>query len=188
MSNIEQQFISCIIETGDFKTVSENQITPRYLKGKNKVAFRYIQRFLLKYGKVPSREVFEKKMANFELVECSEGMEYYCDEVRNKSRHNKLVEAVEVATDKIGELETEEALKIIRTTITEIDNDFSKTDRVDLTKNTMSRLEEYKQRAISGGITGIPTGIDKLDKILGGFNDEELIILIAFTGMGKRKF
>lgn len=186
-SNVENLLISKIIEEGDYTPVSDNQITGKYLTGKHRKALQFIQKFMLKYGKVPSEEVFSRKMPNYELVETSESMDYYCDEVRNKSQHNEIVDTIESITELIGELETEKVVMELSQLLSKITSDFTKTDRVELNKNTKSRLDDYHERAKSGGVTGIPSGIDRLDHVTSGFNDEELIILIAFTSMGKRQ-
>ena len=68
MSNIEQQFISKLVLDGDYTSVSENQITLKYLKGKHKKAFKFVQDFMLKYGKVPSKNVFENKFPDYQIL------------------------------------------------------------------------------------------------------------------------
>ena len=188
MSNIEQQMISKVIELGDYTSISENQITLRYVNGKHKRALRFIQDFMLKYGKVPSKQVFKKKFPDYTLLkDISESLDYYCDEVRMKVKHNEIADSIEDVSELIGNLETEEAFKLLVSLVNKVTNDFTKSDRVELNKNTKRRKEQYLERSKSGGVTGLPSGIDRLDQILSGFNDEELIILIAYTSMGKRQ-
>lgn len=188
MSNVETMLISKVLETGDYTPISDNQISLRYFTGKNRKAMKFIQDFMLKYGKVPSKAEFKRKNPGYILAEAEESAEYYCDEVRNKKRHNTIVESMEKASEMIHVLETEGAYKLLQSMINEIEMNMTKSDRVEVNKNTNQRLELYKERSKSGGITGIPTGIDRLDIITTGFNKEELIILIAFTGMGKTWF
>lgn len=188
MSNVETMLISKVIETGDYTPVSDNQISLKYFTGKNRKAMKFIQDFMMNYGKVPSKDEFVRKNPGYDLLEVPESAHYYCDEVRNKMRHNTIVDSIEKASEMIHVLDTEKAYRELQTMINNIENYMTKSDRVEVNKNTNKRLEAYKKRAKSGGITGIPTGIDRLDKITTGFNKEELIILIAFTGMGKTWF
>lgn len=188
MSNVESMLISKVLETGDYAPISDNQITLKYFTGRNRKAMKFIQDFMLNYGKVPSVAEFKRKNAGYEILKVEENINYYCDEVRNKMRHNTLVDSMEKASEMIGVLDTEKAYRELQSMINMVENYMTKSDRVEVNKNTNQRLELYMERSKSGGITGIPTGIDRLDKITTGFNKEELIILIAFTGLGKTWF
>lgn len=44
---------------------------------------------------------------------------------------------------------------------------------------------EYEWRAAHPGVTGVPSGIPGLDRILSGFQDTDLIVIAARPGMGK---
>jgi replicative DNA helicase len=184
--NAETGLISKIIETGDFTIPTDMQITQRYFTGRNKKAFKVIQQHVLKYGNVPSAEVFKKNLPNYKLEDnAEEGLRYYCDEVRNKLKHNTIVDTVEEISDHIEGLETEEAYELIKQLVIKVENEVILSDRVEVNKNTKSRLEDYHERARSGGMTGIPSGIDRLDYVLKGYNAGELIALLGYTGTGK---
>lgn len=188
MSNIETQLISKIIETGDLIVVNDMQITPRFFTGRNRVAFRFITRHQTKYGKVPSADVFKKKHPKLKLSDAPESLRYYCDEIRNKRKHNTLVDGMDEATELIDKLETDEAYKIIQQVISKIEQDIILTDRQEVTKNTEQRWNDYETRKNMGGMTGIPSGIDRLDYTLKGYNGGELITLLGYTGTGKTWF
>jgi len=53
-----------------------------------------------------------------------------------------------------------------------------------LTKETYHYMQAVKKRA-SQGVTGIPSGLIDLDKLTGGFQDTDLIIVAARPSMGK---
>jgi replicative DNA helicase len=183
--NAEVGLISKIIETGDFTIPTDMQISQRYFSGRNKKAFKFIQQHVLQYGNVPSKEVFESKMPNYQLGEAGEGLRYYCDEVRNKLKHNTIVDSIEEVSEAIENLESEEAYTIIKKLVLKIENEVILSDRVEVNKNTKSRLEDYHKRSKQGGMTGIPSGIDRLDYTLKGYNAGELIGILGYTGSGK---
>lgn len=54
----------------------------------------------------------------------------------------------------------------------------------DIVKNTMNLINELSQRSDSG-VTGVPTGFKKMDEMLGGFQNSDLIIIAARPSMGK---
>lgn len=189
--NIEVGLISKVLHDGDYTVIADNQITLKYLSGRNKKALKFIQDHMMKYGKVPSVQVFEKKLPNYKLeVEESleEGLQYYCDEVRKKYKHNTIVDVTEEITEHIDKLETDEAYELIKKLVLIVENEIILSDRQEVNKNTKTRLEDYHERAKAGGMTGIPSGIDRIDYVLKGYNAEELIALIGFTGTGKTWF
>lgn len=50
------------------------------------------------------------------------------------------------------------------------------------------KMAEKAERMEEGAITGVPTGIKKLDETLGGWQNSDLIIIAARPGMGKTSF
>ena len=186
--NVETALISKVIYEGDYTPVADNQITVKYFNGSNKRAFRFVNDFMLKYGKPPSVQAFKKKMKGYSLVRADaldENLQYYCDEVRTKYKHNMIASEAEKVADHIESLETEEAYEIIKSLVMKVENEVILSDRKEVNKDTDKRLASYHERAKAGGMTGIPSGIDRMDYVLKGFNKKELTALLGFTGMGK---
>lgn len=184
--NIEVALISKLLEDGNYTIIADKQIALRYFSGRNKHAFKFIQKHMVQYGKPPSIETFQRKFPSYTLeTGLSEPLEYFCDEVRQKLKHNTIVTALEEVSKNINDLETEDAYKKIKKMVLAVENEIIITDRQLVNKDTQKRLEAYEKRAKSGGITGIPSGIDKLDLILRGYNKGELYTLVAYTGTGK---
>lgn len=186
--NIEVALISKILYEADYSVVADSQISQKYLNGRNRLAFKYIGDFMTKYGKVPSVKVFEKKFKNYSLEESSaleENMQYYCDEVRLKYKHNTIVTDMEEMAEHIESLETEEAYDIMKKLVTKVENEIILSDRKEVNKDTKSRMDDYHERSKAGGMTGVPSGIDRIDYVLKGFNEGELTALLGFTGTGK---
>lgn len=184
--NVEIQLITKVLDTGDWTVVTDKQVTQKYMSGRNKTAWVFIQNFMLKYGKVPSKKVFKLKNPSFDLAkDVSESLSFYCDEVRHKFQHNLIADTVEEVSEHIESLESGEAYELIKKLVLKVENEVILSDRVEVNKNTKSRLEDYHTRAKSGGITGLPSGIDRLDYVLKGFNNGELTALLGYTGTGK---
>ena len=187
--NVEVELITKILETGDFSVVNDMQITTRFFTGRHKKAFKLIQDHMLKYGKVPSIEVFKQKMPNYQLADSvPESLRYYCDEVRRKLKHNTIADTVEDVSSAIENLDSDKAYELIKQLVLKVENDIILSDRVEVNKNTRQRLEDLKMRAKAGGMTGIPSGIDRLDHVLKGYNGGELIALLGYTNTGKTWF
>lgn len=188
----EQGFITELLLTGDMSKVVDNQINSKYLSGRYKKAFKFIQQHQTKYGKVPSIETFKKKFPTIELAQINgeystgETMQFWCDQLREKKKHNTIVDALDAVLDKINEdLDTEGAYDILKKLVLQVENELILSDRIKINEDTYKRKEDYKKRQKSGGMTGIPSFIDEWDKLLGGYNNGELITFMGYTGIGK---
>lgn len=188
----EQGFITELLITGDMNTVVDNQISSKYLNGRYKKAFRFIQQHQTQYGKVPSIETFKKKFPNIELAQINgeystgENIQFWCDQLREKKKHNTIVDSLDEVLVKINEdLDTEGAYNILKKLVLQVENELVLSDRIKINEDTYKRKEDYKKRQKSGGMTGIPSFIDEWDKLLGGYNNGELITFMGYTGLGK---
>jgi len=188
----EQGFITELLITGDMSTVVDNQISSKYLSGRYKKAFKFIQQHQTQYGKVPSIETFKKKFPNIELAQINgeystgETMQFWCDQLREKKKHNTIVDALDEVLVKINEdLDTEGAYALLKKLVLQVENELVLSDRIKINEDTYKRKEDYKKRQKSGGMTGIPSFIDEWDKLLGGYNNGELITFMGYTGTGK---
>lgn len=173
-------------------TVVDNQISSKYLSGRYKKAFKFIQQHQTQYGKVPSIETFKKKFPNIELAQINgeystgETMQFWCDQLREKKKHNTIVDALDEVLVKINEdLDTEGAYALLKKLVLQVENELVLSDRIKINEDTYKRKEDYKKRQKSGGMTGIPSFIDEWDKLLGGYNNGELITFMGYTGTGK---
>jgi hypothetical protein len=184
--DIESSFIVKLIQTGDYDTVDKLQIKPSYFFGTNRRAFKFIVDFKTKYGKVPSLEEFSKKFKKFSFkTELEEPLAFYCDEVRRKTKHNTIAEALEEAREKMNDLDTDGAYKVLTGTVLKIEKDVILGDTKYLNEDTDKRKEAYLRKKLCGGITGIPTGIEAYDYITGGLGETDLVTFLGFTGIGK---
>lgn len=196
--DIEIGLISKILETGDFVTVKDKQIKPYYItEGLNRKAFKYINDFYLKNGCTPTVRVFQKQFPELtldvykntttfeETVGTEETLNFWCDEVRVKTKHNKLCDIVEEMAKDLDSLNTEKAYESMKKGLIYIENDIVETQAIDITKDAQDRKAMYKKRKENKGMLGIPMGIDKLDMLLKGMQPKQLITLIAKSGIGK---
>lgn len=185
--SVEQNFLSKLIQTGDYDTVDELQIRQKFFNGRFRKMFKFVQEFKTKYGKVPSETEFYKKFPSFEFSEeVPESMRFYCDEVRLKVKHNAIADALEEVQEAINEdMDTEKAYSIIKRVISQIENDIILGDTRKIFEDTQKRWEKYVQRRNTGGIIGIPTGLVPFDLMTGGLGQTDLITILGFTGVGK---
>lgn len=193
-SNVEQGFITELLMSGDSRTIVDQHIKLRFFNGENRKAFKIIMNHISRYGKMPSVRAFKNKFPEYELMTCDgdigtgEGIVYWSDELKNKFRHNSLVDGVEESLKYIGDLKTDDAVKKLKSVLLELEEETVVAEISDINKGVQKRREDYLKRQRSGGMTGIPTGIEHWDKLTGGINTEELTAIMGFTGIGKSWF
>lgn len=190
--NLDNLFISKLLETKDLAMVRENRIDEKFLYGETKSAYRFICESMLKTGEVPTERAFKSKFPNYELekfegkVGTEEGLKYWLEELRNRKRQDSMADSIEKCSDLISEGNVEEALSQISKDITWIKTEVEYTENVGLADNIEARKKRYLEGKMNKGVVGIPTGFPLLDYLLKGFEKESLVTIIGKTGVGKR--
>lgn len=190
--NLDNLFISKLLETKDLAMVRENHIDEKFLYGETKSAYRFICESMLKTGEVPTERAFKSKFPNYELekfegkVGTEEGLKYWLEELRNRKRQDSMADSIEKCSDLISEGNVEEALSQISKDITWIKTEVEYTENVGLADNIEARKKRYLEGKMNKGVVGIPTGFPLLDYLLKGFEKESLVTIIGKTGVGKR--
>lgn len=103
--SVESNFIAKLLETKDWKTVSEKRITSKLFNANYKRVFNFISDFKVNYGDVPSIESVKARFPEFDFTESvPERLDFYCDELRNKVKHNLLVDTFKQVQQDINNL------------------------------------------------------------------------------------
>ena len=121
-----------------------------------------------------------------------------CVTTANISGYAKLLKAESVnrqakviAADLLNQIDTSQdsgltvddaVRRLMELSATRQNNEFSISQ---VLKKSLAMIEEAEE---NDGTVGIPTGIDKLDEVLGGFHDSDLYVIAARPAMGKTAF
>ena len=113
---------------------------------------------------------------------------YYAEIVSDKSKMRQLIEEAESMRDAAysGELPPEDILDNAEQRILNIANKAQRSQYMHVNDVIIENLRTMQELAKQGGaVKGIETGFRDVDKILGGFQKTDLIILAARPGVGK---
>jgi len=113
---------------------------------------------------------------------------YYAEIVSDKSKMRQLIEEAESMRDAAysGELPPEDILDNAEQRILNIANKSQRSQYMHVNDVIIENLRTMQELAKQGGaVKGIETGFRDVDKILGGFQKTDLIILAARPGVGK---
>ena len=191
---VEVALISKLLETKDYDTLKDKQITLQYFEEDYKDCIRFIDNYYMQHGLVPTVKVFKGKFPDIELEEyenhvgTEEPLTHWCDELRNKKTHNTIVHYLSRVAKSLDEEQVTYAVKDIRKLVNKIETELVETTAIDTTKDSHSRKERYEERKRNKGMLGIETGIKLLDYMMKGLQGKQLITLMARTATGKTWF
>ena len=124
-------------------------------------------------------------------VPTTQNVRYYADIIREKSILRLLIRQAE-SISKMAYSEQDTLSQVIERSeqmIFDISSTREQKDIVHISDILQSSYDQMAQNAANkGGITGIPTGFEELNKRTGGFHGGELIIIAGRPGMGKSAF
>lgn len=116
---------------------------------------------------------------------------YYAAIVADKSRMRQLIAEAEAIRDAAysSELPPEEILDNAEQRILEIAHKSQRSNYVDINEILFENIRMLQEMERTGGANrGTPTGFRDVDRILGGLQKTDLIILAARPGVGKTAF
>lgn len=184
--NQEIVLINSILESKDNFTEAVDDNVSEIFKDHQDV-WNYIRNFVIDYGDVPSRDVVKGEFSDFEFVKIDNPVQYYIDEARKsavgRGIRNTLYDAAEAL--KKGE----DPLAILRQIQYSSTGLMRETGRLQDTNiaDWTERAALLKERIDSDGqsIIGVPSGISTIDRIFGGWQPGDFVVVMAWTGVGK---
>jgi len=179
---IELQFINKVLEEQALTLARQNDVDLNHFKS-YKNEYKYILDHYDKYGNVPDEATFLDKFEDFELIQIEESNRYLVEELKEQYLFRKMCKSIKKLT-KLAEKDSWEAYTFLKQKIEEFNEIGTYYEGEDLVQDANKRLEEFKQRQ-KGMKTGIGTGIEELDRITNGWQEEDLVTIIARTSQGK---
>ena len=112
---------------------------------------------------------------------------YYAETVSDKSKMRQLIAEAEAIRDAAysSEMQPADILDNAEQRILEIAHKAQRSQYVDINDVLFENLKQLQELEKNGNDKGIPTGFRDVDRILGGFQKTDLIILAARPGVGK---
>lgn len=185
---IEMQTISYILSSPNGKTfIEKTQLSTEWFHIYDD-EIKYIINHYNKYKKLPDVLTFLQHFEDFEIEAVTETESYLLSELLNNHRYVLMSEEMQriaplVATD------PETAQKELDKLAIELKGiDFYKFEGVDLFSEefTQKAKKEFMKRKELEGLSGISTGINELDKLVYGWQDEEeLVVILGRINEGK---
>ena len=182
---MEVKALTRIILDGDFPYVLGNGINHTFFSGEYRKMFKFLEDFYKDYKEIPSEDTFSSKFPDFNFYVPREPLKFFIDELKRRREHMKMQETLSNVAEDLDNGNISEAKIQIRDLNAELNSLERSDSSLDIKANVKARMERYQLRKEAGGIVGIRTGFAHLDYALGGLQKEQLISILAKTGVGK---
>jgi replicative DNA helicase len=182
--NYEVRLLNSIIETQDYVTAVNSGVENVFLEYRD--VWNFIVAHYENHKKVPSKETIKQHHQDFEFVLTPEPLGYYIDESKKESLAYQTRGIVAKAHGLINEFGPKDALSFLMEETSKLYKFSSNLKDTDLSGEWKERVEELRSRSKNPkAIAGVPSGIDVIDKVFGGWQSGDFVVLLGWTGVGK---
>lgn len=189
--DLDRTLLDLVLTQGRLEPVIDAGLTLEDFEGQYKLMFSYVIEYWRnpRYkGAVPSPQMIQRKFPEYEPPKkgkSKDNLEAVMDEIRRRSLYNLMKSGVEKVAQAMKKNDVEGASKLWHQYQSAVLQRQSYANVIDLTKTTDQRWKDFVKRRDDKGGTGVPTGFNWTDNVLGGWQPEDFVLMIAKTGVGK---
>lgn len=182
--NYEVRLLNSIIQTQDYVAAVNGGVEKVFLEYRD--VWNFIVAHYEKHSKVPSKETIKQHHQDFEFILTPEPIDYYIDESKKESLAYQTRNIIAKAHGLISNFGPKDALSFLMEETSKLYKFSSNLKDTDLSGEWRSRVEELRLRSKNPkAIAGVPSGINVLDKVFGGWQPGDFVVLLGWTGVGK---
>jgi len=182
--NYEVRLLNSIVDTQDYTGAVNGGVENVFLEYRD--VWNFIVSHYESHSKVPSKETIKQHHGDFEFILTPEPLAYYIDEAKRESLSYQTRGIVAKAHGLINESGPKEALSFLMEETSKLYKFSSNLKDTDLAGEWKDRANDLRARSLNPKkIAGVPSGIDVIDKVFGGWQPGDFIVLLGWTGVGK---
>lgn len=183
----EQMLLSAVLRTGEYQALAAHGITTDLFHVYTDEA-QWLERFVNKHGKAPSKGSFRAKYPEF-VIYAIDDVAHWCEEVRLEHVRNQMIFLLDDAMRLIDQEDLQGAQELLLTGITTVQLEAGGISKpYDVFKDWVETADNVEARVIRNrttGFAGVPTGFRSLDQLTGGLQPGWMTIVGARLGKGK---
>lgn len=182
--NYEVRLLNAIIDSKDYISAVNGGVENVFLEHRD--IWNFIVNHYEEHKRVPSKETVKQHHPDFEFISTPEPIAYYVDEAKKESLAYQTRSIVSKAHTLIGEMGARQAISYLMEEASKLYKFSSNLKDTDLVGEWKDRAEDLKERSKNKKeIQGVPSGINVIDKVFGGWQPGDFIVLLGWTGVGK---
>ncbi len=186
--NNELKLLSKVLESRELTELFDRGVKDTwFVDPEVKRVWIFVREHFAKYAECPSLDVVKQNFPSWKQHEAPDSVDYLIDSVVASRRASTVIRMMETAANVLStDRDHEEALRVFQSGIISLEEEgLSKTNDLNLTDDPLKRWEEYIWRKNNPGLLGIATGFPSVDKVTGGFQPGQLIVVVAPPKTGK---
>lgn len=187
MANIEQKILSKIVATRSLTEVGEANIRPDFFQDpKAKQVFADMLKHRATYGEVPTVSAVRADHPDYKFIKVEDGWPYLIDEIHKAHKLAVLEMGITASVEAYDSGDPEIVLERLHKMMRQVSHDVPQGRDTNLTETGDERFERYMAlKDLDGGLRGIPTGFDSIDRVTQGLQKQQLITFIGPPKAGK---
>lgn len=163
------------------KSVSEDHFSSESLQE----AWRWCVWYFQKYGGSPTLEAFRRRHRDFQIAVTGAEFEYLWDEFVKDAKRRKAIELGRDFRDAIDDPSRVADIEVIALEMAMNLAEVVPGTEIHRFSDMKKRIEEYDRRKEEGEVAGLLTGIKSFDALTNGLQRHEILVVLAFLGIGK---
>ena len=183
--NYETKLLNAISVDGDFTKCIEENIKDVFVEYSDIWAF--MNSHFDEHKKVPSRETIRSHFPEFEVCNITEPLDYYIGAAQKGSLSHQIRTTLAISNDMVEDSGPKEAIGYLMAKASELIKVSSSLKDTNLSLEWRDRAKDLRARSKDKNrdLIGVPSGIEIMDKIFGGWQKGDFIVLLGWTGVGK---
>lgn len=188
MSSIGHGALKAIIENNIRLSAAEEQgIHEDKFVGDERTTFLFMQEYFLEYGQYPELRTIESEAGKslFQSLP-SEPLNYWLNQINERWMYNRLIYLRDAINDRlVADSGITEAVEVVNEIQHEIANDRSTAHSKDMHIVQTEVIEHHNRVQQMSVIPGVPFGIPFLDRIAGGSQAGDIVVVVGESSVGK---
>lgn len=183
--NYEVNLINSILSEGDI--VKPNEARVDVLIQEHEDVWNFLVDFHANYGTLPTKDIVRESFKEFPLIKTEAPLDYYIDEARKGFTSSGIRRSIMAGVEELQSGGDPNAVlahvqrglqDISRHTNRLRDTDITDFDeRTDILRNRILHPDDQ--------VFGITSGVTVIDRIFGGWQPGDFVVVIGWTGVGK---
>lgn len=185
-ADLEAMIIARIIDTGDMAVAIEHGVKSEWFRGtRSKSQWEYLLGYWSQHKQVPTEEAYNRRYPTWPLEVCADPLTGLIEELRRERKFSKLREGIAESVEYLSTADKDERPELtdeitghLRGVLAEIETDSTRSVVEDTSDSFVDFLEELMEKEPQE-MLGMPTGVDFIDRVLGGLQPEQFVVLVG---------
>lgn len=176
------KLLGAVVDNGSVNILRE--LKAEYFIDEEVAVFQYMQRHYRRYGSIPTIETLEAEKG-ITIPEAEENISYYLQRVEDRYCYEFIKTDFQRLKGALRDYNMEAAREIVES--------LRRTNKLTTTSNDIRNIaeaasqvvEQYEHAHANPGLSGVSTGLPRLDHLTGGWQAGDLITLVSRPAQGK---